>query len=144
MVKWALRLTRSPQHAEDLVQETYLKVLLYGHSYKEGTNLEGWLRTIVTRQFLNLCAANKRNEMLASRLAETRDFTSLEIDIESPVHGAMALVSPKHAATLRAVYLEDKDPKDAACELGIPVATVSTRLFKAHRQIRRAYAEGVL
>ena len=44
----ALRMTRNPQDAEDLVQETYLKAYKSFHSFKQGTNLKAWLYRIMT------------------------------------------------------------------------------------------------
>jgi len=49
----ALRLTRNPADAEDLVQDTYLKAFKSSNSFKPGTNLRAWLFTILHNHFLN-------------------------------------------------------------------------------------------
>lgn len=56
----ALRMTRNPQDAEDLVQETYLKAYKSFHSFKQGTNLKAWLYRIMTNNYINSYRKAKR------------------------------------------------------------------------------------
>src|SRR5437764_15215942 len=56
----ALRMTRSPADAEDLVQETYLKAYRGFGGFQEGTNLKAWLYRILTNTFINMYRAKKR------------------------------------------------------------------------------------
>src|SRR5690606_26612126 len=56
----ALRMTRNPADAEDLVQETYLKAYRAFGSFQEGTNLKAWLYRILTNTFINTYRAKKR------------------------------------------------------------------------------------
>src|SRR6202167_1313317 len=56
----ALRMTRSPADAEDLVQETYLKAYRAFGGFAEGTNLKAWLYKILTNTFINSYRARKR------------------------------------------------------------------------------------
>src|SRR6187399_881208 len=49
----AMRMTRNPQDAEDLVQETYAKAFAAFHQFKQGTNLKAWLYRILTNAFIN-------------------------------------------------------------------------------------------
>src|ERR1700709_1160217 len=56
----ALRMTRNPADAEDLVQETYLKACRSFESYTEGTNLKAWLYRILTNTFINSYRAKQR------------------------------------------------------------------------------------
>src|SRR5271163_3898013 len=56
----ALRMTRSPADAEDLVQETYLKAYRAYGSFQEGTNLKAWLYKILTNTFINAYRARAR------------------------------------------------------------------------------------
>ncbi len=56
----ALRMTRNPSDAEDLVQETYLKAYRGFGSFEEGTNLKAWLYRILTNTFINRYRAAKR------------------------------------------------------------------------------------
>src|SRR4051795_1462019 len=56
----ALRMTRNPADAEDLVQETYLKAYRGFGGYQQGTNLKAWLYRILTNTFINQYRAKKR------------------------------------------------------------------------------------
>src|ERR1700738_143128 len=56
----ALRMTRNPADAEDLVQETYLKAYRAFGSFEAGTNLKAWLYRILTNTFINSYRAKKR------------------------------------------------------------------------------------
>jgi RNA polymerase sigma-70 factor (ECF subfamily) len=56
----ALRMTRNPQDAEDLVQETYLKAYRAYESFQEGTNLKAWLYRILTNTYINIYRAKQR------------------------------------------------------------------------------------
>ena len=57
----AMRLTRSPADAEDLVQETYLKAFRFADRFETGTNLKAWLHTILHNTFLNMRRQAGRN-----------------------------------------------------------------------------------
>src|SRR5437899_11815461 len=56
----ALRMTRNPSDAEDLVQETYLRAYRGFGGFREGTNLKAWLYRILTNTFINQYRAKKR------------------------------------------------------------------------------------
>src|SRR3978361_265365 len=56
----AMRMTRSPADAEDLVQETYLKAYRGFGGFTEGTNLKAWLYRILTNTYINSCRAKQR------------------------------------------------------------------------------------
>jgi RNA polymerase sigma-70 factor (ECF subfamily) len=51
LYRGALRLTRDPAQAEDLVQDTYVRALRYQHSYQPGTNMKAWLFAIMRNLF---------------------------------------------------------------------------------------------
>ena len=61
----ALRMTRNPSDAEDLVQETYLKAYRAFGSFTEGTNLKAWLYRILTNTYINTYRAAKRRPEMA-------------------------------------------------------------------------------
>src|SRR3954464_15710078 len=56
----ALRMTRKPADAEDLVQETYVKAFAAFHQFEEGTNLKAWLYRILTNTYINLYRKKQR------------------------------------------------------------------------------------
>src|SRR5579862_1326533 len=61
----ALRMTRNPSDAEDLVQETYLKAYRAFDTFSEGTNLRAWLYRILTNTYINTYRAAKRRPEIA-------------------------------------------------------------------------------
>src|SRR6187399_2812307 len=69
----ALRMTRNPADAEDLVQETYLKAYRGFGGFEEGTNLKAWLYRILTNTYINSYRAKKRRPM-ESDLDEVEDL----------------------------------------------------------------------
>src|SRR4051812_42055915 len=56
----AMRMTRNPQDAEDLVQETYAKAFAAFHQFKPGTNLKAWLYRILTNAYINTYRKRQR------------------------------------------------------------------------------------
>ena len=56
----AMRMTRNPQDAEDLVQETYAKAFAAFHQFRQGTNLKAWLYRILTNTFINTYRKKQR------------------------------------------------------------------------------------
>ena len=61
----ALRMTRNPADAEDLVQETFLKAFAAFHQFEEGTNLKAWLYRILTNTFINSYRKQQRQPQQA-------------------------------------------------------------------------------
>ena len=69
----ALRMTRNPTDAEDLVQETYLRAYRGFGGFREGTNLKAWLYKILTNTYINIYRAKKRRPDEVD-LDDTEDF----------------------------------------------------------------------
>ena len=69
----ALRTTRNPADAEDLVQETFAKAYAAFHQYRPGTNLKAWLYRILTNSYINTYR-KKQREPLKSDAAEIEDY----------------------------------------------------------------------
>ena len=72
LFKTALRLTRSVEESEDLLQETYLKAYRHYHQFSEGTNLKAWLFRIMKNNFINRYRKRK-SEPQQVELDELRD-----------------------------------------------------------------------
>ena len=69
----ALRTTRNPADAEDLVQETYAKAYAAFHQYKPGTNFKAWMYRILTNTYIN-SYRKKQREPQQSDAAEVEDY----------------------------------------------------------------------
>ena len=65
MYRTALRMSRHPQDAEDLVQETYLRAFRFKDTFKPGTNLRAWLFKILTNTYINRYRKGSREPQVA-------------------------------------------------------------------------------
>jgi RNA polymerase sigma-70 factor, ECF subfamily len=153
----ALRLTRSPSDAEDLVQDTYLKAFRSSGQFRPGSNLRAWLFTILQNTFRNLRRDRGRDPVDVD--SEAVEQVPLGTDVPDPeqrlldsamdedVRQALDSLPP----TFReAVWLRDVDElsyADIAAALGVPIGTVMSRISRGRRLLleqlreRRAAAE---
>lgn len=151
LYRGALRLTRDPDQAQDLVQDTYARALRYQASFKPGTNLRAWLFAIMRNLFWDRFKGGQGAEISLDQEAEA-DFALYErlqdesahpeLDVldqiaATEVVDAVDQLPPAYREVVMLVDVEGFAYKDAAEILGVPIGTVMSRLHRARRQLQR-------
>lgn len=149
---YALSLTHDMDDTKDLVQDTILKAYRYQSKFQEGTNLRGWLYTILKNSFIN----NYRRDMKRNTFLDSTDnsyfidLPSHKIDndaetkfIRKDLEAAIDELSFDLRVTFK-LNTEGYKYHEIAEEMQIPIGTVKTRIFVARRILRerlKEYAE---
>ena len=152
----ALRMTRNPADAEDLVQETYLKAYRAFGSFKEGTNLKAWLYRILTNTFINSYRARRRRPeqteiddvedlylyrrlggLEAVSAGRSAEEEVLEHFTESDVKAAVEALPEQFRVAVLLADVEGFSYKEIAEILDVPIGTVMSRLHRGRRALQK-------
>jgi RNA polymerase sigma-70 factor (ECF subfamily) len=135
----ALRMARSPQAAEDLVQDTVERAFRFREQYTPGTNLRAWLHRILFSVFVTGCRRRRRernalNFLTNDPFAWTRpeDIADMHA-LSPPVARALDALPQGFRDVIVLVDIEEMAYKDAARRLRVPVGTVMSRLYRGRR-----------
>jgi RNA polymerase sigma-70 factor, ECF subfamily len=150
----ALRLTRNPAEAEDLLQDTVLRAFRFFDRYQAGTNAKAWLFRILRNSFIN-------RYRTAQRRPEEVDFAKIEEVLESvvalreppgglqgpeegllarsldePIQTALRSLPADYRVVLLLAVVEGFSYKEIAATVDIPIGTVMSRLHRARKQMQ--------
>ncbi|MEC3895353.1 MULTISPECIES: sigma-70 family RNA polymerase sigma factor [Nocardiopsis] len=154
----ALRMTRNPADAEDLVQETFTKAFANFHQFRAGTNLRAWLYRILTNTFINGYRKKQREprqettdeikdwQLAAAEAHTSSGMRSAETEVldhlpDSDIKQALARLPEEFQEVIYLVDIEGYAYKEVAARMGTPLGTVMSRLHRARRQLREMLAD---
>ncbi len=145
----AYRLTGNQHDAEDLTQETFIRVFRSLGTYTPGT-FEGWLHRITTNLFLDQVRRRRRiriepwgddTERLASAPGETSPERGFEhANLDHDVQRALDALPPEFRAAVVLCDMEGLSYEEIAVTLGIKLGTVRSRIHRGRAQLREALA----
>jgi RNA polymerase sigma-70 factor (ECF subfamily) len=150
----ALRMTRNPADAEDVVQETFLKAYRAYDSFTEGTNLKAWLYRILTNTYINKYRKKQRrpNEVelgelqdlyLYKRLGEhsgaqvSAESEALDMFVDEDIIEALESLPENFRLPVLYADVEGFSYKEIADILDIPIGTVMSRLHRGRKALQR-------
>ena len=156
----ALRMTRNPSDAEDLIQETFARAYVAFHQFTPGTNLSAWLYRILANTFINTRRKRGREpaqslfgeigelhvpDTLMTQTARSAEEEALNRLADSDILRALRELPEGFSATIYLADIEGYPYKEIAEIMGTPIGTVMSRLHRGRQQLRArlmAYARG--
>jgi RNA polymerase sigma-70 factor (ECF subfamily) len=150
----ALRMTRNPADAEDVVQETFLKAYRAYDSFTEGTNLKAWLYRILTNTYINKYRKKQRRPSevelgelqdlyLYKRLGEqsgaqvSAESEALDMFVDEDILEALESLPENFRLPVLYADVEGFSYKEIAEILDVPIGTVMSRLHRGRKALQR-------
>lgn len=159
----ALKLTRNPRDAEDLLQDTYVRALEKFHLFQAGTNLKAWMFRVMMNRFINLYrrrqsapdrtalegqeGSTEAEGVRAGDFANARNLAALMKDpafldaLDDRLKRALEGLGPEYREILMLNVIGDMAYRDIAGTLDIPIGTVMSRLSRAKAMLRDKLVE---
>ncbi|MFZ2511168.1 MAG: sigma-70 family RNA polymerase sigma factor [Gordonia sp. (in: high G+C Gram-positive bacteria)] len=154
----ALRMTRNPADAEDLVQETYIKAFTAFASFKAGTNLKAWMYRILTNTYINSYRKKQRQpaqyptdeftdwQLAASAEHSSTGLRSAEVEAldalpDSEIKDALGQLPEDFRMAVYYADVEGLPYKEIAEIMDTPIGTVMSRLHRGRKQLRELLAD---
>ncbi|ANM29204.1 hypothetical protein ABI59_05760 [Acidobacteria bacterium Mor1] len=156
----ALKLTRNPKDAEDLVQEAFLRAFRFFDSYKPGTHIKAWLFRILRNTFINRYRAKKvrpdevdfdkiepiydkvvQEEFLNQNQPRSPEEILSEGVLDTEVQEAIDSLSEDYRSVVLLALVEDMSYKEIAETLSIPLGTVMSRLHRGRKLLQNELLE---
>jgi len=154
----AMRMTRNPSDAQDLVQETFVKAFAAFAQYEQGTNLKAWLYRILTNTFINIYRKKQREPYqgtideledwqmggaesttaMSGRSAEAEAIDHLP---DSAVKDALQSIPEDFRLAVYFADVEGFSYQEIAEIMKTPIGTVMSRLHRGRRLLRELLAE---
>jgi RNA polymerase sigma-70 factor (ECF subfamily) len=155
----ALRMTRNPADAEDLVQETYLRAFRAWDRFEPGTNLKAWLFKIMTNLFISGYRQRRREPVTVSTddteefdlyrnllahdagVGKSAESIVLEGLVDDDVKQALSDLAENFRIPVLLADVEGFSYREIADMLNIPIGTVMSRLHRGRKALQKALWE---
>ena len=156
----AMRMTRNPSDAEDLVQETLIRAYRGFEGFSDGTNLRAWLYRILTNTFINSYRAKQRRPeqteldesedlylyrrlggLEAAKMGRSAEDEMMDLFSETEVKDAIEALPESFRMCVLLADVEGFAYKEIAEMLEIPIGTVMSRLHRGRKALQRALYE---
>lgn len=143
--QYAISLTYNQEDANDLVQDTYLKIMQYEDYFKDGTNLKAWCYTIMRNTFINQYRRNQKYKLVfdttddlsywENSISNTSDSADINYSV-SEINKQIQSLSEEKRKPLE-MYIDGYKYKEIADEMNLSIGTVKSRIFFSRQQLMK-------